>query len=108
MKRAIHIRCTLHFFLYFSSHKKSLKQLHVIVCFSSAFTIYQHILLTNVYLGNPRKCKKKVSGTIVMLFLRAKVIPVNLQIHANVMRPLYVLNFIFELLFVHVPDIVLF
>jgi hypothetical protein len=33
-----------------SSHKKSLKQLHVIVCFSSAFTIYQHILLTNVYL----------------------------------------------------------
>ena len=50
MKRAIHIRCTLHFFLYFSSHKKSLKQLHVIVCFSSAFTIYQHILLTNVYL----------------------------------------------------------
>ena len=37
-------------FLYFSSHKKSLKQLHVIVCFSSAFTIYQHILLTNVYL----------------------------------------------------------
>jgi hypothetical protein len=38
-----------------------------------------------------------------MLFLRAKVIPVNLQIHANVMRPLCVLNFIFELLFVHVP-----
>jgi hypothetical protein len=37
-------------FLYFESHKKSLKQLHVIVCFSSAFTIYQHILLTNVYL----------------------------------------------------------
>jgi hypothetical protein len=43
---------------------------------------------------------------IVMLFLRAKVIPVNLQIHANVMRPLCVLNFIFEPLFVHVPDIV--
>ena len=41
-----------------------------------------------------------------MLFLRAKVIPVNLQIHANVMRPLCVLNFIFEPLFVHVPDIV--
>ena len=49
MKRAIHIRCTLHF-LYFESHKKSLKQLHVIVWFSSAFPIYQHILLTNVYL----------------------------------------------------------
>ena len=30
--------------------KKSLDQLHIIVCFSSAFTIYQHILLTNVYL----------------------------------------------------------
>jgi hypothetical protein len=30
--------------------KKSLEQLHNIVCFSSAFTIYQHILLTNVYL----------------------------------------------------------
>jgi hypothetical protein len=25
-----------------------------------------------------------------MLFLRAKVIPVNLQIHTNVMRPLHV------------------
>jgi hypothetical protein len=37
------------FFLYFESHKKSLKQLHVIVCFSSAHTIYQHILLTNVH-----------------------------------------------------------
>jgi hypothetical protein len=47
MKRAI--RCTLHF-LYFESHKKSLKQLRFIVCFSSAFTIHQHILLTNVYL----------------------------------------------------------
>jgi len=41
-----------------------------------------------------------------MLFLRAKVIPVNL--HANVMRPMCVLNFIFEPLFVHVLDIVLF
>ena len=49
MKQAIHIICTLHF-LYFESHTKSLKQLRVIVCFSSAFTIYQHILLTNVYL----------------------------------------------------------
>ena len=38
------------YIFYISSHKKSLKQLHVIVCFSSAFTIYQHILLTNVYL----------------------------------------------------------
>ena len=43
------------FFLYFESHKKSLKQLHIIVCFSvlsisSAFTIatYKCILLTSV------------------------------------------------------------
>jgi hypothetical protein len=36
-----------------------------------------------------------------MLFLRAKVIPVNPQIHGNVMRPLCVLNIIFEPLFVH-------
>ena len=43
-----------------------------------------------------------------MLFLRAKVIPANLQILANVMHPLCVLKFIFEPLFVHVPDIVLF
>ena len=43
-----------------------------------------------------------------MLFLRAKVIPVNPQIHANVMRPLSVLKFIFEPLFVHAPDIVVF
>ena len=50
---------------------------------------------------------------IVMLFLRAKVIPVNPQIHANVMRPLCVLFFFFfffffEPLFIHVSDIVLF
>ena len=54
MKRAINNRCTQHC-LYFESHKKSLKQLHIIVCFSvlsisSAFTIYQRILLTSVYL----------------------------------------------------------
>jgi hypothetical protein len=36
-----------------------------------------------------------------MPFLRANVIPVNPQIHANVMRPVFVLNFIFEPLFVH-------
>ena len=45
-----------------------------------------------------------------MLFLRAKVIPVNPQIHANVMRPLCVLIFIFyfyfEPSFIHVSDIV--
>jgi hypothetical protein len=46
---------------------------------------------------------------IVMLFLRAlKVIPVNPQIHGNVMCPLFVLNFIFEPLFVHAPDIIVF
>ena len=41
-----------------------------------------------------------------MPFLRANVIPVNPQIHANVMCPMFVLNFMFEPLFVHVPDIV--
>jgi hypothetical protein len=41
-----------------------------------------------------------------MPFLRANVIPVNPQIHANVMRPVFVLNFIFEPVFVHEPDIV--
>ena len=54
----------------------------------------------------PKKGIRYILRAIVML--RAKVIPVNLQIHANVMRPLCVLNFIFELSFVHVPDIVLF
>ena len=37
------------------------------------------------------KCKTNlmyILRAIVMLFLRAKVIPVNPQIHANVMRPL--------------------
>ena len=41
-----------------------------------------------------------------MLILRASGISVNPQIHANVMRPLFALNYIFETLFVHVPDIV--
>ena len=45
---------------------------------------------------------------IVMLFLRAKVIPVIPQIHGNVMCPLFVLNFIFEPLFVHAPHIIVF
>jgi hypothetical protein len=43
-----------------------------------------------------------------MIFLRANVIPVNPQIHANVMCPLSVLNFIFEPFIVHAPDIVVF
>ena len=48
MKRAIHIRCTQQF-LYFESHAKSLKQLHIIVCFSvlsisSAFTISTYFI----------------------------------------------------------------
>jgi hypothetical protein len=43
-----------------------------------------------------------------MPFPRANVISVNTQLHANVMRPLCVLNFIFEPLFGHVPDTVLF
>ena len=48
MKRAIHIRC-MQQFLYFESHIKSLKQLHIIVCFgrlsiSSAFTISTYFI----------------------------------------------------------------
>ena len=43
-----------------------------------------------------------------MLFLRAKVIPVNPQIHGNVMRPLFVLTFIVKPLFVHALDIIVF
>ena len=61
------------------------------------------------------KCKTNlmyILREIVMLFLRAKVIPVNPQIHANVMRPLCVLIyfyfFYFEPLFIYVSDIVLF
>ena len=62
--------------------------------------------------GNLRKCKTKqktlryILLEIVMPFFRANVISVNTQIHANVMLPLFVLNFIFETLFIHVPDIV--
>ena len=41
-----------------------------------------------------------------MLFLRAKVIPINPQIHANVMLIFFI--FFFEPLFIHVTDIVLF
>ena len=52
-----------------------------------------------------KKNLRYILRAMVMLFLRAKVIPVNLQIRTNVMRPLCVLNFIFEPLFVHVPDI---
>jgi hypothetical protein len=58
------------------------------------------------------KKKKKSLGYILrafaMLFLRAKMIPVNPQIHGNVMCPLFVLNFIFEPLFVYAPDIIVF
>ena len=61
---------------------------------------------------NPRKCKKKslryILRAIVMLFLRAKVIPVNPQIHGNVMCPLFELKFIVEPLFVHAPGIIVF
>jgi hypothetical protein len=49
-------------------------------------------------------CKKKslryILRAIEMLFFRAlKVMPINPQIHGNVMCPLFVLNFIFEPLF---------
>jgi hypothetical protein len=39
MKWAIHIRCTQQF-LYFDSHKKSLKQLHIIICRFSVLYLY--------------------------------------------------------------------
>ena len=60
MKRAIHIRCTQQF-LYFESHIKSLKQLHIMVCFSvltisSAFTISTYFINECMYLDeNSRK-----------------------------------------------------
>ena len=48
MKQSINIRCMQHF-LYFESHTKSLKLLHIIVCFSvlsisSAFTISTYFI----------------------------------------------------------------
>jgi hypothetical protein len=54
----------------------------------------------NIFLitGNPRKCKKNqntlkyIIRAIAMLFLHANVIPVNPQIHSNIMRPLFVLG----------------
>jgi hypothetical protein len=52
------------------------------------------------------KSLRYILRPIVMLFLRAKVIPVNLQIHTNVMRPLCVCLTLF--LNHYVPDIVLF
>ena len=55
-----------------------------------------------------KKSLKYILRAIVMLFLGAKVIPVNPQIHGNVICPLFVLNFIFEPLFVHAPDIIVF
>ena len=58
--------------------------------------------------SNAKKSVWYILRAIVMLFLRAKVIHVNPQLHGNVMCPLFVLNFIFEPLFVHVPEIVLF
>ena len=53
MKRAIHIRCTQQF-LYFESHTKSLKQLHITVCFSvlslsSAFTISTYFINEGIW-----------------------------------------------------------
>jgi hypothetical protein len=67
MKRAIHIRCTQHF-LYFESHTKSLKQLHVIVCFSvlsisSAFTISTYFINEDTWKKFQKKSYKCISGT---------------------------------------------
>ena len=54
MKQSTNIRCTPHC-LYFESHNKSLKQLHIIVCFSvlsisSAFTISTFFINECMYL----------------------------------------------------------
>jgi hypothetical protein len=95
--------------------KKSSKQRHIIVCFSvlsisSAFTIWTYFI--NEWLPRRNFKKRTILDTcincktnlmyilraIAMLFLRAKVIPVNPQIHTNVMRPLCVLIFIFYFL----------
>ena len=49
MKQSINIRCMQHF-LYFESHTKSLKLLHIIVCISSAFTISTYFINECMYL----------------------------------------------------------
>jgi hypothetical protein len=49
MKQLINIRCMQHF-LYFESHTKSLKLLHIIVCISSAFTISTYFINECMYL----------------------------------------------------------
>jgi hypothetical protein len=70
MKQAIHIRCTQQF-LYFESHKKSLKQLmFVSVYFLSVPHLqYQHILVTRV----PRNRKRMISGTCTNIMGKKKV-----------------------------------
>ena len=55
MKQSINIRCTQHFFYISRAIKKSLKQLHIIVCFSvlsisSAFTISTYFINECMYL----------------------------------------------------------
>jgi hypothetical protein len=64
-----------------------------------------YVLMKHIIRANVKKNLGYILRVIVMLFLRAKVIPVNPQIHGNVMCPLFVLSFIFEPLFVHAPDI---
>ena len=54
MKQSTNIRCTQHC-LYFESHNKPLKRLHIIVCFSvlsnsSAFTISTYFINECMYL----------------------------------------------------------
>jgi hypothetical protein len=68
MKQSIHIRCTQHF-LYFESHKKSLKQLHIIVCFSvlsisSVFTISTYFINECMYIDEISRKQSQTEGTL--------------------------------------------
>jgi hypothetical protein len=72
MKQSINIRCTQHF-LYFESHKKSLKLLHIIVCFSvlsisSAFTISTYFIKIKTLINYcVHVCCTKVKKTNIYL-----------------------------------------
>jgi hypothetical protein len=64
---------------------------HIFVC-------YSYIICFHFRVGNPRKLKKKSRVHFMGSYnaLRANEIPVNPQIHGNVIRLLFVLNFIFS------------
>ena len=89
------------------------------MCQKTCLSVFPYIFQAKYVRNKKINENKLVGGTTTwgttwghvyehLCFLRAKVIPVNPQIHGNVMCPLFVLNFIFEPLFVHAPDIIVF